>query len=57
LIYNSTLANAGTAGTTTHAAKPSVCVLNFGGDKSSTAGDFTLQWPANSATAAIIRIG
>ena len=57
LIYNSTLANAGTAGTTTHAAKPSVCVINFGGDKSSTAGDFTLQWPANSATAAIIRIG
>tara|TARA_R110000782_G_scaffold22176_3_gene59080 strand:+ start:416 stop:922 length:507 start_codon:yes stop_codon:yes gene_type:complete len=57
LIYNSTLANAGTAGTTTHAATPSVCVINFGGDKSSTAGDFTIQYPGNAATTAIIRIG
>jgi len=57
LIYNSTLANAGTAGTTTHAATPSVCVINFGVDKSSTAGDFTIQYPGNAATTAIIRIG
>ena len=56
LIYNSTLANAGTAGDTTHAAKPSVCVINFGGDKSSSAGDFTITMPANDANNALIRI-
>jgi hypothetical protein len=31
-------------------------VLAFGGDKTSTAGDFTIQFPANDATNAIIRI-
>jgi hypothetical protein len=31
-------------------------VLAFGGDKSSTAGDFTIQFPAYDATNAIIRI-
>ena len=56
LIYNSTLANAGTAGDTTHAAKPSVCVINFGADKSSSAGDFTVTMPANDANNALIRI-
>ena len=56
LIYNSTLANAGTAGDTTHAAKPSVCVINFGGDKASSAGDFTITMPANDANNALIRI-
>ena len=56
LIYNSTLANAGTAGTTTHAAKPSVCVINFGGDSSSSAGNFTVTMPANDANNALIRI-
>ena len=56
LIYNSTLANAGTAGTTTHAAKPSVCVINFGGDSSSSAGNFTVTMPANDANIALIRI-
>ena len=56
LIYNSTLANAGTAGDTTHAAKPAVCVINFGADKSSSAGDFTITMPANDANNALIRI-
>ena len=55
LIYNSTLANAGTAGNTTHAATPSVCVINFGSDKSSSAGDFTITMPANDANSALIR--
>ena len=31
-------------------------VLAFGGDKTSTAGDFTIQFPAYDATNAIIRI-
>ena len=56
LIYNSTLTAAGTGGTTTHAAKPSVCVINFGGDSSSSAGDFTITMPANDANNALIRI-
>ncbi len=33
-----------------------VCVLAFGGDKTSTAGDFTIQFPAADASNAIIRI-
>jgi len=54
LIYNTTpsaLSNAG--GTLTNAA---VCVLDFGSDKTSTAGDFTIIFPAFDATNAIIRI-
>ena len=35
---------------------PSVAVLAFGGDKTSTAGDFTIQFPAADASNAIIRI-
>jgi|TARA_R110000823_G_scaffold226426_2_gene354104 hypothetical protein len=35
---------------------PSVCILAFGGDKTSTAGDFTIQFPAADASNAIIRI-
>ena len=56
VIYNSTLSTAGTGGTVGHAANPSVCVLDFGGDKSSSAGDFTIQYPANDANYAIFRI-
>jgi hypothetical protein len=56
LIYNSTLSSAGTGSTTNHAADPAVAVINFGGDKSSSAGDFTIQFPANDANNAIIRI-
>ena len=33
-----------------------VAVLNFGADKTSTAGDFTIQFPAADASNAIIRI-
>ena len=35
---------------------PSVAVLDFGADKTSTAGDFTVQFPTSDATSAIIRI-
>ena len=56
LIYNSTLSGASTGSTTTAAAYPAVAVINFGGDKSSSAGDFTIQWPANDANNAAIRI-
>ena len=45
LIY---LANGGT--------NPAVAVLDFGADKTSTAGDFTIVFPAADASNAIIRI-
>ena len=35
---------------------PAVAVLDFGGDKISTAGDFTIQFPTADASNAIIRI-
>lgn len=35
---------------------PAVAVLDFGGDKTSTAGDFTIQFPTADASNAIIRI-
>lgn len=35
---------------------PSVCVLDFGSDKTSTAGDFTIVFPTANASSAIIRI-
>lgn len=44
LIYNSTQSNR------------AVAVLAFGGDKSSTAGNFTVQFPTANNTSAIIRI-
>jgi hypothetical protein len=44
LIYNSTNGNR------------AVVVLDFGADKSSSAGDFTIQMPAPTDTTAIIRI-
>lgn len=34
----------------------SVCVLDFNGDKTATAGTFTIQFPAANNTQAIIRI-
>ena len=49
LIYNTTT-NGGS--NTTDA----VCVLDFGGDKTATAGTFTVQFPAYTSTAAILRI-
>jgi uncharacterized protein (DUF1684 family) len=45
LIYNTTV-----AGT------PAVVVLDFGGDKTSTNGDFTIQFPDANSTSAILRI-
>jgi|TARA_Y100000015_G_scaffold25469_1_gene24530 hypothetical protein len=45
LIYNDT-----------QSGDPTVCVLDFGGDKTSTAGDFTIQFPTADASNAIIRI-
>lgn len=44
LIYNSTNSNR------------AVCVLDFGSDKSSSAGDFTIVFPTANSTSAIIRI-
>ena len=40
----------------TASGDPSVCALDFGGDKTSTAGDFTIQFPTADASNAIIRI-
>jgi len=48
LIYNSS--------TTAGSADRAVLVLDFGGDKTSTAGDFTIQFPTADASNAIIRI-
>ena len=45
LIYNDT-----------ESGDPSVCVLDFTGDKTATAGTFTIQFPAANDTQAIIRI-
>jgi hypothetical protein len=54
LIYNTTPSANGTANTAlTNAA---VCVLDFGSDKTSTDGDFTIIFPTNDASNAIIRI-
>jgi hypothetical protein len=44
LIYNSSASN------------KSVCVLDFGSDKTSTAGNFTIVFPTADASNAIIRI-
>ena len=44
LIYNTSFSNS------------AVAVLNFGADKTATAGTFTIQFPAFTSSAAIIRI-
>jgi hypothetical protein len=52
LIYNSTP-------NTTSGAAPAnaaIAVLDFGADKSSTSGDFTIQFPTADASNAIIRL-
>jgi hypothetical protein len=49
LIYNTTTGSG--SGTT-----DTVVVLDFGSDKTSTAGDFTIQFPTADASNAIIRI-
>lgn len=54
LIYNTTpSANSNANTTLTNAA---VCALDFGADKTSTDGDFTIIFPTNDASNAIIRI-
>ncbi|CAB4190302.1 hypothetical protein UFOVP1288_52 [uncultured Caudovirales phage] len=54
LIYNTTpSANSNANTTLTNAA---VCVLDFGADKTSSAGDFTISFPTATNTTAIIRI-
>jgi hypothetical protein len=40
----------------TSASDKAVCVLDFGGDKTSTAGNFTITFPTNDASTAVIRI-
>jgi hypothetical protein len=40
----------------TAAGDPSVCILDFGGSKTSTAGTFTIIFPTADASNAIIRI-
>ena len=56
---NVTLTSLGAAiyNTSTTPANMLILVLDFGGDKTATSGDFTIQWPANTATDAIIRLG
>ena len=44
LMYNSTNSN------------KALCAIDFGGDKTSTAGDFTVVFPSPTATGAIIRL-
>ena len=44
LIYNDTQSD------------KAVCVLDFGGDKTATAGDYTITFPTADASSAIIRI-
>jgi len=44
LLYNSTNSN------------KALCAIDFGGDKTSTAGDFTVVFPSPTATGAIIRL-
>ena len=51
LIYNSTPNT-----TSISLTNPAVIVLDFGGDKTVSAGSFTVQFPTASATDAIIRI-
>ena len=40
----------------TASGDPAVCALDFGADKTSSSGDFTIQFPAADASNAIIRI-
>ena len=48
MIYNSTPAHTYT--------NPSVVILDFGSDKTASAGDFTVVFPTADSTSAIIRI-
>ena len=52
-----TLTAAGALIYNTSSSNKAVAVLSFGGDKTATAGTFTIQFPADTFTSAIIRIG
>lgn len=54
LIYNTTPSATSNAGATL--TNPAVAILDFGSDKTSTAGDFTIVFPVAAAGSAIIRI-
>ncbi len=54
LVYNSTPSANDNAGAVL--VNPSCVVLDFGADKTSTAGNFTIIFPAAAASTAIIRI-
>jgi hypothetical protein len=54
LIYNTTPSANGVAGTAL--TNPAVAVLDFGADKTSTDGDFTIIFPTADSANAIIRI-
>tara|TARA_B100000029_G_scaffold78522_1_gene70020 strand:- start:4339 stop:4755 length:417 start_codon:yes stop_codon:yes gene_type:complete len=49
LIYNSSTVT----GLTTNAA---VCAVDFGGDKTVSSGTFTIQFPTNDSSSAILRL-
>ena len=49
MIYNSSTISGLTSNST-------VCTIDFGGDKTVSSGTFTIQFPANDASDAIIRI-
>ena len=49
MIYNSSTISGLTANST-------VCTIDFGGDKTVSSGTFTIQFPANDSSNAIIRI-
>jgi len=52
-----TLTAAGALIYNTSATNKAVCVLDFGADKTATSGTFTIQFPADTTAAAILRIG
>jgi len=57
IIYNTTPnATSYNAAESTTLTNPVVCVLDFGADKTSTSGNFTIVFPTADASNAIIRI-
>jgi len=51
-----TLTSLGAAIYNTSASNKLCLVIDFGGNKVATSGDFTIQFPADAATTSIIRI-
>jgi len=52
-----TLTAAGALIYNTSSSNKAVAVLSFGADKTATSGTFTIQFPADTSSAAILRIG